>query len=272
MQDISKIKAIMCDVDGTILTDQGVVSTDTIEAIKSVRAKGILFGLCTGRDVDSVKTLLAKWGIEGLVDIIVGGGGAEIYDFVLGIDTANFPLDGNIIKEIMKHYEGMDLNFAIPYEGTLYAPKDDRHIRLVAEVDRVPYIVTDFDEFLKTPKAKCMIVCDPNYIDTVIERSKTFSNEKYQCACLKTASVLFEYMDPRISKTNGLIDAMASHNLTLEQLCTFGDADNDALMTKNAGLGVVMENGSELTKSYADFICEDNNHDGIARFIEKYFS
>lgn len=272
MQDMSKIKAIMCDVDGTLLTDNGVVSPDTIEAIKAVRAKGYLFGLCTGRDVDSVKTLLTPWGIEGLVDIIVGGGGAEIYDYILGIDTANFPLDGNIIKEIMKHYEGMDLNFAIPFEGSLYAPKDDRHIQVVAKFDGVPYVVADFDEFLKTPRAKCMIMCDPEYLDTVIERSKTFSNEKYQCACLKTASVLFEYMDPRISKTNGLIDALAAHDLTLDNLCTFGDADNDAIMTKNAAVGVVMDNGSDLTKSYADFICEDNNHDGIARFIEKYFS
>ena len=31
-----------------------------------------------------------------------------------------------------------------------------------------------------------------------------------------------------------------------------------------------MANGSEKTKSVADFITDDNNHDGIANFINKY--
>ena len=57
------IKAIMCDVDGTLLTDEGVVSPLTVEAIKKAKEKGILFGLSTGRDVNSVKTLLKEWGI-----------------------------------------------------------------------------------------------------------------------------------------------------------------------------------------------------------------
>ena len=45
------IKAIMCDVDGTLLNSQGVVSPYTIEQIKKIKAQGVLFGLATGRDV-----------------------------------------------------------------------------------------------------------------------------------------------------------------------------------------------------------------------------
>ena len=48
------IKAIMCDVDGTLLNSQGVVSPYTIEQIKRIKAQGGLFGLATGRDVHSV--------------------------------------------------------------------------------------------------------------------------------------------------------------------------------------------------------------------------
>ena len=66
---------------------------------KLCREKGILFGLSTGRDVHSVKTLLTVWGISGLVDAIVGTGGAEIYDYQLNIDKSSYPLDGELIKE-----------------------------------------------------------------------------------------------------------------------------------------------------------------------------
>ena len=85
-----------------------------------------------------------------------------------------------------------------------------------------------------------------------------------------TASTLYEYMDPRVSKTYGLTQALALHDLTLADLLTFGDADNDYDMTLNAGIGVAMANGSDLTKSAADYITDDHNHDGIAHFINQY--
>ena len=36
------------------------------------------------------------------------------------------------------------------------------------------------------------------------------------------------------------------------------------------GIGVAMENGSEKTKRAAGHITADNNHDGIALFLEHY--
>lgn len=264
------IKAIMCDVDGTLLTSEQVVSPYTVEMIKAAREKGILFGLSTGRDVHSVKTLLKPWGIEGLVDAIVGTGGAEICDYVLDIEKSSFPLDGQLIQDIVDHFQDMDVNFAIPYQGILFAPKDDHHIQMLAREDKVPYEVVDYAEFLKEPKAKLIIVCDEDYMEKVIERSQTFHNDQYKSSSLKTASVLYEYMDPRVTKTHGLEEVMALHGLSMEQLCTFGDADNDYDMTLNAGVGVVMANGSEKTKSVADYITDDCNHDGIGNFIKEH--
>ena len=42
--------------------------------IRKVTDKGILFGLCMGRDMHSVKELVKKWGIAEYVDVIVGTG------------------------------------------------------------------------------------------------------------------------------------------------------------------------------------------------------
>ncbi len=265
-----QIKAIMCDLDGTLLTSEGTVSPRTVKAIEKAREKGLLFGLSTGRDVHGVKTLLAAWGIDGLMDVIVGTGGAEICDYRLGTESSSHPLDGELIKEIVRHFEDMPVNFAVPYLGTLYAPKDDENIRHLAKSDRVPYAVADFDEFLSTPKPKVMVVCPPELMGDVVERGKTFHSDKYKSASLITASVLYEYMDPRVSKTNGIKQAMEPHGLGLENICSFGDADNDYDMTLNCGCGVVMANGSEKTKSAADYVTADNNSDGIALFLEEH--
>ncbi len=41
-------------------------------------------------------------------------------------------------------------------------------------------------------------------------------------------------------------------------------------MTLHAGVGVVMANGSEKTKSVADYITKDNDHDGIGVFLQTF--
>lgn len=209
-----------------------------------------------------------KWNISGLVDVIVGMGGGEVDDLVLNIRKTSYPLDGDLIQQIIRHYEDMDVNFCVPKDGVLLGYREDKYIRMLSEADRLPYKVVDFKELLQLPQGKLIIICSPDYMSQVIERSKTFSNSEYKCACLKTASVLFEYMDPRVSKTNGLSKVMKMHGWTLENLLAFGDADNDEDMVKNAGLGVAMSNGSEKTKLAADYITADNDNDGIAFFLK----
>ena len=101
----------------------------------------------------------------------------------------------------------------------------------------------------------------------VVERSHAFHSDEFKSASLKTASELYEYMDPRNSKTAGLIEALGAHGIDIKEAVTFGDADNDYDMTLNAGVGVVMANGSEKTKSVADALTDDNDHDGIGNYI-----
>ena len=267
---MNNIKAVMCDIDGTLLNSNGVVSPKTIEAVKKLRKHGILFGISTGRDVPSVKHLLKKWGIDGLVDLMVGSNGGEIYDYADDYYEMNYPLPGSLILEIMKHFEDMDVNFAIHGDGVLYTPKEDELIKTLSEGDQLPYEVIDFNEFLKQYQLKLLITCAPETMPAVIERSKSFHNEKFKSACLQTTKLLFEFMDPRISKAFGLEKILKRRGFTMENLCSFGDADNDYDMTLHAGVGVVMGNGSEMTKSVADYVTGDNDHDGIGVFIEKY--
>lgn len=267
---MNQIKAVMCDIDGTLLNSEGIVTQKTLNAIKKLREKGILFGISTGRDVPSVKRLFPKWKINGLVDMIVGSNGGEIYDYASDYYEENYPLPGSLIKQIMEHFQDMDVNFAIHGDGCLYTPKEDDLIKALSEGDQLPYKVIDFDEYLKQDHLKLLITCAPEIMLQVIERSKSFHNDKFQAACLQTTKLLFEFMDPRISKSFGLKKLMEIKGYTMKELCTFGDADNDYDMTLHAGVGVVMANGSEKTKSVADYITEDNDHDGIGVFIEKY--
>lgn len=265
----NKIKAIICDVDGTLLTSEYVCSPVTAKAVAEARERGYLFGLCTGRDAIGTQGQLADWGLEGLVDVIVGSGGAEVLDLKSGSYELSHPLPGDAIKEIMAHYEDMDVSFVIPYRGVLYTPAEHPRMELISKADGLPYEVVDFDEFLAEPKPKVMIFCMPEYMEQVVERSRTFSSERYRSAALSTSAHLYEYMDPRVSKPAGLERAAELHGFTIDEVLAFGDADNDAAMVAAAGVGVAMGNGSERTRAAADRVTAGNDHDGIAVFLRE---
>ena len=50
---------------------------------------------------------------------------------------------------------------------------------------------------------------------------------------------------------------------------TFGDGDNDAEMLVGAGLGVSLENGSDLAKASANLTIASSDDNGPAKFLDE---
>ncbi len=266
----NRIKAVLCDIDGTLLTSEHRVSPRTVAAIRALRDRGVLFGLCTGRDAQATEAMYGLWGIEGLVDVLVGCGGAEVIDREHGVDELSYPLPGKTIAHICEHMAGLPATPVCPRGGVLYVPEANACVERLSRVDGVPYQVVDFAEFLREPQPKVMFTMEPEAMSQVIERAATFDDDSCKAAALQTTQRLYEFMDPRVSKTRGLARIAELNGLTLDNICVFGDADNDTGMVADAGVGVAMANGSDATRAAADFVTASNDEDGVARFIEQY--
>lgn len=52
-------------------------------------------------------------------------------------------------------------------------------------------------------------------------------------------------------------------------VCACGNADNDADMIAESGLGAAVENASQKCLDRADIVIPSNNNDGVAQLIEK---
>lgn len=59
--------------------------------------------------------------------------------------------------------------------------------------------------------------------------------------------------------------------LTPAQVCAVGDNGNDAAMLRFAGIGVAMGNAIQPVRDCADYVTLDNDHDGAAVFLERFF-
>ncbi|MDF9445294.1 HAD hydrolase family protein, partial [Limosilactobacillus mucosae] len=57
-----------------------------------------------------------------------------------------------------------------------------------------------------------------------------------------------------------------------DQIIAFGDEHNDAEMLSYAGRGVAMQNAVDDIKQIADDVTPvDNDHDGLAKYLQDYF-
>ena len=265
----SHIKAVFCDIDGTLLTSQHTVSPRTVAAIRALRERGVLFGLCTGatpRDRGHVRALGHRrpGGRAG------GCGGAEVIDRAHNINELSYPLPGETIARICEHMADLPATPVCPRDGVFYVPESNACVEHLSRVDGVPYQVVDFAEFMREPQPKVMFTMAPEVMPRVIERASTFADNTVKAAALQTTQRLYEFMDPRVSKTRGLVRVAELNDMELRDICVFGDADNDTCMVTDAGVGVAMANGSVATRAAADFVTASNDKDGIAIFIEEH--
>ncbi|MFV0395090.1 MAG: Cof-type HAD-IIB family hydrolase [Coprobacillaceae bacterium] len=264
----NKIKLIMSDIDGTLLNSKHEVTDVTKEAISKAREQGILFGIATGRALDAVTLLTPDWGIDHLVDVYMGYNGAHVIDYPLGVNEHSHMIEGKYFKEIIDHYKDLDVTMCVYVGRTLYSSRQDARSDSLTKNNKFTEEPMDMETLFLEPRSKLVIACDEEYMDTVIERSKSLNNPAYRC--FRSAPTLFEYVHPEVSKSFGINKICKLHGFTIDNVLAFGDAGNDYEMIRDCGVGVCMSNGSDDTKSVADYITDSNDEDGIATFINKY--
>ena len=86
---------------------------------------------------------------------------------------------------------------------------------------------------------------------------------------MQTAAFYLEVIPKVINKGQGIRDICKVLGIRAEQVISFGDAENDIPMIREAGMGVAMGNAAEVVKQAADMVTLSNNEDGIAAALEK---
>ena len=71
------------------------------------------------------------------------------------------------------------------------------------------------------------------------------------------------------NKGDALCSLCAALGIPIEETLAFGDGTNDTSMLRAAGAGVAMGNADFSVKAAADTVCDDNEHDGLAEYLER---
>ena len=79
-----------------------------------------------------------------------------------------------------------------------------------------------------------------------------------------------EITSNRADKGEALLDLCTRLGISREETMAIGDGNNDLGLMRAAGFSVAMGNSDEDVKEAADFVTNDNEHDGVAAAIIKH--
>jgi len=244
------IKMIVTDLDGTFFRNDKTVSDYTADIFKKCREKGIKLTFATARSSNAQIPISLFDGFVKSNGAVAITNNKTIYNKPIPIQPARQLLtagDKAGISIVVQNNERHCANFNLK-EVTGYL---DGEIIDFAKIDFEPH------------KIFALIKSEEEI--EVLE--KNLSDDLYMTIARDSVAMVM-HKDAVKSKA---VEALANHwGLKQSEIAAFGDDINDIDLLKYCGISVAMGNAVDEVKQIADHICDTNESDGVAKWIEGY--
>ena len=269
---ISKITALIADIDGTLVNKGDDIMPITRNALEKLHAEGVLIGLSTGRKINEHMFKRASdWKLTFPFDVLIGMNGGQLWDKDHEEIESYYLLEPERMKEIIARMAPLRLNPMIYEKDYMVCTYLDESVRASMQRNHMETVITDgdTDRLCIAPNYNVIFRFEEERTEEVAAFAKTLDNENYHG--IMTSPGIIEFMDPHVNKGMGLHKYSERNQIPIEEIIAFGDMDNDKEMLKEAGWGVCLLNGSDITKANADAVTEYScTEDGMGKYLEKY--
>jgi Cof subfamily protein (haloacid dehalogenase superfamily) len=266
MAEKRKISLVLADVDGTLVTEQKVLTKRAQAAVQRLREAGIRFAITSGRPPAGMAMLFDPLRID--TPIAGFNGGLLVKPDLTIIDRKTVPADiaAHSIELIRSH--GLD---AWVYRGNewLVARADGPHVAHEAwTVKFEPKIVTDVAEQLDQV-AKVVGVGDA--LD-VVQRCEADARAAFgQRATANRSQPYYLDVTNKDANKGAVVEFLSRHlGVPVTEIATIGDMPTDVPMFKRSGFSIAMGNASEEVKGQASVATDSYNDEGFAKAMERF--
>lgn len=268
-------RIVATDLDGTLLKNDKTISPFTESELKRINDLGVIFLPSTGRTHVEIPEPVRK--LPFLRYALCCNGGA-VYDYELEKYIFETTIDLSLGLEVLHFLKDYPVCPSFVINGKRYVQGD--------ETDHIP------EEILRIMAKGILFNCTGLYeletkvkeLNSGIQKMMIYPNKpEYRDEVMAVLSKQFPQLEvsssgPSYIEVNakGIDKGVALHkfcdllNIDIKDTMVFGDAENDIAMLKVAGLSVVMDNGTDKAKEYADQICPSNEDDGVAKTLQEY--
>ena len=266
MSEKRKISLVIADVDGTLVTEDKVLTGRAQAAVQALHRAGIRFAITSGRPPRGMAMLFEPL---ALGTPVAGFNGGLFVMPDLSI-VAQKTLEPAIARQALELIGAHGLDAWI-YSGNdwLITKPDAPHVAREAwTVKFEPSVVADFDDRLDHI-AKIVGVSDDH---DLVSRCEAEAQAAFAGRATANRSQPY-YLDitHRDANKGAVVDYLAAQlDLPQREILTIGDSPNDVLMFNRSGFSVAMGNASDQVKAKADLTTDSYNDEGFAKAIERF--
>jgi Cof subfamily protein (haloacid dehalogenase superfamily) len=260
------IRLVLADVDGTLVTEEKVLTQKARQAVAQLGKAGILFAVTSGRPPRGMQSLISDL---NLVTVVAGfNGGVYTTPRLDPIVMRDLPKDAAARAiELIGEHELV----AWLYTDTVWYVQDPKGPHVDRESKTVgfgPEVTPDYSVYV-AQAAK--IVGVSNDLDAVAKCEKKVREElSDHVSAARSQPYYLDVTHPAANK-GSVVDFLAAvYLIPKSSIATLGDMPNDVLMFENSGMSIAMGNASKEVQAEANFVTDSNAEEGFAHAIEKF--
>jgi Cof subfamily protein (haloacid dehalogenase superfamily) len=261
---MTRIKLVVSDVDGTLLTKDKILTDDAKAAVQKLHAAGIGFTIVSSRPTIGMGFLIDPLAITLPIGAFNGSSIVDnklkpIEQHLIGADVAKRSID------VLNKF-GVDI-WLFTNERWYTRNSDGEYVpheKLAIKTD--PTIVPDFKPHLA---AACKIV-GASSDAALLQRCEVAMKEAvgHEATAVRSQTYYLDITPTGHDKGTFVAAMIKRLGIPAEAVATIGDMENDLPMFAKSGISFAMGNAADNVKQRATHVTESNAHDGFARAME----
>ena len=261
------IRLVIADVDGTLVTQEKILTQRAIQSVMALRAAGIKFAVTSGRPPRGMAMLIDPLKIDE--PLAAFNGGVIIKPDLTTIVRENF-LPRAMVEKVIKIILDHKLDVWI-YTGHEWYVRDVNAPHVAREqwtVKFPPVVVPGFEGLLENI-AKVVGVSDDL---EAVQRCEKDTQEACgnQASAARSQPYYLDVTHPKANKGEVVLAMSELLNTPVDQIATIGDMPNDVLMFRKSGISIAMGNASLEVQKAATYVTASNEEEGFAEAMEKF--
>ncbi|WP_057741838.1 Cof-type HAD-IIB family hydrolase [Liquorilactobacillus capillatus] len=270
----NKIKLVVSDIDGTLLTSTNILTPYLKKTVKLLSTKRIPFILASARAPQGIFPLAKELGVHS--NPLISYNGAFILNMknMTSIQCLrSYPMNNEVVVKLIdtvkKKFPAIAIN--IYSENNWFVEREDKWIATESSITKLLPVKTDFSNLYsgsETETHKLLLIGEKEDVQTLftyLEKVAVAGISFYQ-----SKENYLEIVAAKVSKKMAVKKLAEYYHLMPQEILTIGDQFNDVPMLKFAGTGVAMGNASTEVKQAAKFITATNDEDGVAKALKYY--
>jgi Cof subfamily protein (haloacid dehalogenase superfamily) len=263
-----RVSLVVTDVDGTLVTQDKVLTPRALQAVERLHANDIAFSICSSRPPFGLRMM--RDALQATLPFGGYNGGSIVEPDLTVIEQVTIPPATAKRAVDLFHAHGVSTWVFVGNEWVILDRNGDHVDHEIHTIDTPPTVVAEYED--KHFSAVGKIVGASNNHDLIAKVEKIMQQELGRSAhAARSQPYYCDVIAPGINK--GRIVAVLRERLGLarDEVAALGDMNNDLDMFAEAGFPIAMGNAPDEVKRLAKGVTTlTNDQDGWAEGIERF--